>query len=638
MVALLKIWVLVSILLLSLHSQILVISQNVTCNSNDLKGLKGFMDKLQSPIGGWWPTNSSSFNCCNWVGITCDSSSGRIVSLKLPNQRLTGHFADLISSLVQLKTLNLSHNFLKGPIPTSFFHLANLEIVDLSGNEFDDVLPVTINLPALQVLDLSDNNLRGPLPVDLCTKTNRLRVVSFAVNYFTGIIPVNFGNCSFLERLSSAGNYHSGVIPDFLLRLPRLRELELQDNEFTAITGISDFFSQLVHLDLSINLISGDIPDFFNNFPNLTYFLAHSNNLSGTIPANLASCNKLKALNLAKNNLNGQVPESFKNLESLSYLLLSNCGVTNLSAALTILQHCRNLTILVLSRNFYNEQLPSNVHLQFKSLKALMIANCSLTGSIPLWISGSTQLQLLELSDNRLTGSIPTYMEDFKSLFYLDLSNNSLSGKIPKNLTQLRSLIWRNVSMEEPSPDFPFFKHINTRTLQYNQIIKFPPKLDLSSNLLTGPIWPEFGNLMKLHVLNLQHNNLSGTIPSSLSGLISIETLDFSYNRLTGTIPPSLAKLSFLSTFSVAHNNLTGIIPSGGQFSTFLNTSFEGNPGLCGNLFLSCQNSRDLLRPHAHEEDEYTILHILVITGFGTGFLGTVISLLVVPRFMKSHI
>lgn len=615
-------------LIFSLQKLLLV---NTQCNSNDLTGLKAFRNGFDPPIEGW-DFNNSSPSCCNWVGITCDA--GRIVEIDLSKKRLSGNLSDALFRFEHLKVLNLSHNYIKGPLPDVIFHFGKLEVLDLSSNAIRDVLPNSIDLPKLDVLDLSDNSFSGVIPSGLCVNSSRIRVVRLAVNYFSGSVP-KFENCRLLEHLCVASNYLYGDIPESLFRLPRLGELALQENMFTGFEGIGNTTSGLFRLDVSSNRLSGEIPDWFDRFPNLSYFVAHSNNLSGgvplsllnsrsvssvnlrnnslngvigfncssmvnlasldlgtnnfsgNIPGNLASCRKLKALNLARNKLMGQIPESFKNFESLSYLSLSNCSFDNLSTSLKILQHCPNLSVLVLTMNFHAEQLPSDDELQFKSLKALVIANCKLTGSIPSWLNGLTQLQLLDLSWNDLTGTIPAYLGDFKSLFYLDLSNNSLSGEIPKSLTQLPSLISRDISLEEPSPDFPFFKRKKNLTgrgqpLQYNQIMSFPPSIDLNSNLLTGPIWSEFGNLKKLHVLDLKHNNLSGMIPSALSGMRSIETLDLSYNNLTGRVPPSLVNLTFLSKFSVAYNNLTGMVPSGGQFGTFLNSSFEGNPDLCG--------------------------------------------------------
>ncbi|KAK1438210.1 hypothetical protein QVD17_04016 [Tagetes erecta] len=672
----------IQVLVIAVLLPVLVISQ--TCNSDDLTGLISFMSGLESSIDGWSVSNSSF--CCKWVGITCDSSS-RVVNLDLSKKRLAGTISDLVFNLAQLKTLNLSHNFLKGSVPVSVFRLVNLEMLDLSSNEFNGVLPVSINLPAIQVFDVSDNNITGFLPSGLCVNSTRVRELKFAVNYFTGIIPLQFADCTVLEHLCLASNNLTGDIPEFLFRLPRLRVVALQDNRFTSITGISDLNSTsgMFRLDVSSNRLSGSIPDVFHNFWNLSYFAAQSNdfsgviprslsnsptisslnlrnnslgglidfncsvmvnltsldlgtnNFSGTIPANLASCRKLKALNLARNKLVGQIPESFKNFESLSYLSLSNCSFSNLSSSLKVLQHCPNLTVLVLTMNFNSEQLPSDDDLQFKSLKALVIANCRLTGNIPMWLSGLTKLQLLDLSWNHLTGTIPAYLGDFNSLFYLDLSNNSLSGEIPKNLTLLPSLISREISLEEPSPDFPFFKKQNKSdrglALRYNQIMSFPPSIDLSYNNLTGPIWPEFGNLKKLHVLDLKHNNLSGTIPGSLSGMRSMETLDVSYNHLTGAIPTSLVKLTFLSKFCVAFNNLSGRVPSGGQFTTFTNSSYEGNQGLCGgeHAISACESSTipELTRRKAKKKIGKVVGMAIGIC-FGTLFLLGLMFLVVI--------
>ncbi|KAL4565697.1 hypothetical protein LXL04_029800 [Taraxacum kok-saghyz] len=159
---------------------------------------------------------------------------------------------------------------------------------------------------------------------------------------------------------------------------------------------------------------------------NLTSLDLGTNDFSGTIPANLASCENLKALNLARNKLTGQVPETFKNLPSLSYLSLSNCSLSDLSTSLKILQHCRNLTVVVLTMNFHTEQLPSDDHLQFNVLKAL----------------------LLDLSWNHLTGSIPGYLGNFDSLFYLDLSNNSLSGEDSEESDAVTELDFKRYNSE----------------------------------------------------------------------------------------------------------------------------------------------------------------------------------------------
>ncbi|KAL9665194.1 hypothetical protein QQ045_020606 [Rhodiola kirilowii] len=628
----------------------LVQSQNFTCDPDDLRGLTGLMASIDSGLESWNKSNTnssaksdsdSSFDCCDWDGVTCSNSSSlglkgetfRVIKLELGRRRLTGNLSDSIGYLNQLKVLNLSRNSLTGLLPVSLFNLSKLEVLDMSYNDFLGRVPESYSFPEVQSIDLSDNSLSGLIPSSICSKSTKLKILNLAVNFFNESLSDGFGNCTSLEQLNLGSNYLSGNLSEELFSLRNLTHLSLLDNWFSG--QLSEGFgnlSNLLRLEIQQNRFSGIVPDVFGSLRKLQYFLAHSNGFSGAIPPslssasslallnlrnnslsghlglncsamanlssldvgtnhftgpvpdNLPSCRQLKNINLARNKFDGSIPESFRNFSSLSYLSLSNCSISNISSSLEILQQCKNLTTLVLTLNFKGEALPDDPTLHFEKLKVLIIASCRLSGSIPSWLSKSTKLQLVDLSWNVLSGSIPGWLGDFNSLFYLDLSNNTLVGEIPRNLTGLSSLITGNISLEEPSPDFPFFlkRNSDVRGLQYNQVWSFPPTLDLSHNLLNGSIWPEFGNLKKLHFLDLKYNNLSGEIPSSLSGMSSLESLDLSHNELSGTIPASLIYLNFMSKFSIAYNQLHGKIPTGGQFPTFLNSSFEGNPGLCG--------------------------------------------------------
>ncbi|WCJ17614.1 phytosulfokin receptor 1 [Euphorbia peplus] len=688
-------WVLILITLFffhppPLHSQNL----NLTCNEHDFTALHNFSSALLSEIPSWGFNYSS--NCCLWTGVTCNSSSsdpasGRVTKLQLQRQRLTGKLLDSLGTLDQLTTLNLSHNFLKGSIPKTLFQLPRLEVLDLSFNDFTDRIPTSIDLPSIQTLDISSNSLNGSLPTQICSNSSRIRVIRLSVNYFSGELLPGLGNCTSLEHLCLGMNNLTGGITEDIFRLRKLKLLGIQDNKLSGrlSDGIGEMVS-LERLDISSNRFSGIIPDVFSKLPGFRYFVGHSNQFVGSIPPSLASssslillnlrnnsldgdirlncslmtslasldlgsnkfrgllpsdlpgCKSLKNINLARNDFRGQIPESFKDFQSLSYLSLSNSSIYNLSSALQILQQCKNLTTLVLTLNFRGEELPADPTLRFDSLKVLVIASCRLTGSMPIWLRNSSKLQLLDLSWNRLNGTIPDWFNSFEFLFYLDLSNNSFVGDIPKSLTQLPSLINRNISLVEPSPDFPFFMKRNesARGLQYNQVISFPPKLDLSYNVLNGSIWSNFGNLKKLHIMDLKHNNLVGLIPSELSGMTSLEIMDLSHNNLSGPIPSSLIKLSFLSDFNVAENNLSGRIPVGGQFLTFPNSSFEGNH-LCGDHGAPpCLNDQVPLEAPAksNKKNKDIIIGMGVGIAFGVAFLLVLMSMIILRAHNRAEI
>lgn len=647
-------------------------SQKPVCHLNDLTALKGFSKCLESDIRGW---NWSSSNCCSFTGITCDNSSvlyGRVVGLELGNKRLTGTTCESLVGLEQLRILNLSHNYLHGKIPDSLFRFRNLDVLDLSNNYLDGPLPSAFHLPSIKYLDLSTNSFSSFISMQFCARSSHIQYLHLAHNFF-GEGSIYLENCTSLQFVFLNGNGLSGTFPENLFRLQHLRVLHLQQNQFSGPLGYGiGNLSNLVELDISLNDFSGSLPDVIGRLRKLESFSASSNrltgllpaslvnsaslwkidlhnnsldglirincsamaqitslrlasnNFQGPVPASLSSCQSLRTLDLAHNKLGGVVPFEFRNLHALEFLYLGNTSINNISTALETLQHCKKLTILVLGLNFYQEEMPSNVNLQFSSLKALIIPFCHLRGSLPIWLSSSKILQLLDLSWNSLGGSLPSWIGKFEYLFYLDLSNNSFSGEIPESLTGLENLVHKTALLKESSEHISLVKtKVQGRPrLAYNDIWSFPPTIDLSHNMFGGAIWPSFGNLKNLHVLSLEGNNLSGSIPDSISGMTSLEVLDFSCNNLSGEIPHSLVRLSFLSVFNVSYNRLYGDTPSGGQFMTFPESSFDGNQALCPRLLAPCQ--RKQIPPLVSPGKKMQIVDWNFGIGAAIGFLLTV--------------
>ena len=121
---------------------------------------------------------------------------------------------------------------------------------------------------------------------------------------------------------------------------------------------------------------------------------------------------------------------------------------------------------------------------------------------------------------------------------------------------------------------------------QYLMPSAFPKVLNLGVNNFTGLIPEKIGQLKALISLNLSSNRLSGEIPQPICNLTNLQVLDLSGNHLTGAIPSALNNLHFLSKFNISNNDLEGPIPTVGQLSTFSNTSYDGNPKLCGPMLV----------------------------------------------------
>ncbi|RHN44437.1 putative leucine-rich repeat domain, L domain-containing protein [Medicago truncatula] len=320
-------------------------------------------------------------------------------------------------------------------------------------------------------LDLSSNCLEGPIQEKSLEKLFELkepRLPSTNVSQVSVLVE----NAKFrqIEVLTMS---NSGRLPSVSTNID---VLNIANNSIsgpissTFLCKKMNFENKLTVLDVSNNLLSGDLGHCWIHWQNLMHLNLGRNNLSGEIPNPIGFLSELESLLLDDNDFYGSIPST-----------LQNC-----------------------------------------SMKFIDLGNNKLSDTLPSWIWEMQYLMVLRLRSNEFKGCITQKMCQLSSLIVLDIANNSLSGTIPNCLNEMKTLAGEDDFFANP---LKYFYGFGFNYNNYKESLVLVPK---------GDELEYRDNLILVRMIDLSSNNLFRTIPPQISKLSALRFLNLSRNRLYG--------------------------------------------------------------------------------------------------------
>ncbi|KAJ8564488.1 hypothetical protein K7X08_000948 [Anisodus acutangulus] len=276
------------------------------CNPNDKKALLEIKKGLGNPYDliTWDPKTDC---CTDWAKVTlsCDDKTNRVTSLNLFKIDVASHLSPAFGDLPYLKSLDINNvRNLSGPIP-----------------------PTITKLSKLTFLRISQTNISGPVP-EFLSKLKNITYINLSYNNLVGTIPPSLSTLSNLEFLRLDRNKLTGPIPESFSKLaPKLTDLYLGHNQLTGVVPTSFAGWSFATIDLSRNMLKGDISFLFGKDKTTFEMLLDHNKFQFDF-SNLKFGKNLARLDLNHNKIYGSLPTALIKqswqLFNVSYNML--CG------------------------------------------------------------------------------------------------------------------------------------------------------------------------------------------------------------------------------------------------------------------------------------------------------------------------
>ena len=234
------------------------------------------------------------------------TENGRVTSLVLVDEQLTGTVPAALDNLDKLEHLDLSSNQLTGTVPSTLGTLDRLKYLDLSSNQLTGSIPPELdNLSNLFLFGIHDNDIVGCISPYLSV---RIFGGLYQSNGLVGGTELARCDCGF-EFLLSIKDTLRGTA-------------DLNWDGATAIhawDGVGAWYGQDVSgcvtgLNLAGRSLDGILPDRWEGLPLLRELWLEENALTGEIPETLGNLPDLTLVALSHNDFVGCVPETVSRL------------------------------------------------------------------------------------------------------------------------------------------------------------------------------------------------------------------------------------------------------------------------------------------------------------------------------------
>ncbi|KAJ0986282.1 hypothetical protein J5N97_004638 [Dioscorea zingiberensis] len=174
----------------------------------------------------------------------------------------------------------------------------------------------------------------------------------------------------------------------------------------------------------------------------ITSIILKRQNLTGSLPDELANLTSLQSIILTRNYLGGTIPVAWKSLPLITLSLQGN----RISGSIPEeLGNITTLNELVLDDNLLQGSIPSSIG-KLRNLERLLLTANNLTGGLPKTLGNLKNLTQFRLDSNPISGKIPSFIVNWSKIQLLVLRNLSISGELPDYIGGMAYLKFFDIS------------------------------------------------------------------------------------------------------------------------------------------------------------------------------------------------